>query len=167
MQNQRILTTPPQKKITHKNKVAIQEANYSNDYVLDTAIACLAYNMKWKIFQHRFLKLSILVSHKRHGHKNTLPFRNFIASATGYLSFLIFFSNCNETTMATNIMDGTGNSIPGNDIASETAYAQWLVQKRKDILNLKEFLRLEKHQGEGLNLFKELRVMVKPSLIRW
>ena len=46
MHNQRILTiNPSQKKITHKNKVAIQEVNYSNDYVLDPEKACLAHNM--------------------------------------------------------------------------------------------------------------------------
>ena len=96
--------------------------------MLDPEKVCMDHNVQWQIFQHRFLKPSILASHRRHGHKNTAPFRNLIASATDYLSILRFFSNCDETTMdyimviyeATNVMDSTGNSRTGNDIASET-----------------------------------------------
>ena len=61
--------------------------------------------------------------------KNDSPFINLIASATDYLSSLRSFSNCDDTKMdsilvnseANNMTDGTGNSISGNNISSETA----------------------------------------------
>ena len=60
--------------------------------------------------------------------KSTPPIKNLIASATDYPSSLISFSNSDGTTMgfilvkseATNIMDATSKSKPGNDITSET-----------------------------------------------
>ena len=66
-------------------------------------------------------------NHRRHEHKNILPFRGLILSATYSMSSLISFSNCDDTTVdyimvnsdATNITSGTVNSISGNDIASE------------------------------------------------
>ena len=65
----------------------------------------------------------------RNGHKNTPPFKKIIVSDTDYLSPLSSFSNCDEITIdyimvnyeAINLMGGTGKSILGNDIASETA----------------------------------------------
>ena len=64
-----------------------------------------------------------------HGHKNIPPFINLITSTTDYLSYLRSFSNIDETTIdyimvkyeATNMMDGTGNSISGNYISSENS----------------------------------------------
>ena len=55
-------------------------------------------------------------------------FINLNVFDTYYLSSLSSFSNCDDNTMdsvlvnseATNMMDGTGNLISGNDIASET-----------------------------------------------
>ena len=55
--------------------------------------------------------------------------RNLITSATDSLSYLISFSNRDDTPVdsiivnseATNITSGTGNSRSGTDIDSETA----------------------------------------------
>ena len=57
------------------------------------------------------------------------PFRNLIVSTTDYLSSLISFSNCGDTTVdyimvnseAINQTDNTGKSGSENDIDSETA----------------------------------------------
>ena len=75
----------PQNKITNKNKVAVQEVNYSNDYVLVPDKECMAHNEKMKNIPPQVLKTSALASHRRHVHKNTPPFRNLIESATEYL----------------------------------------------------------------------------------
>ena len=37
---------PQKNKLTHKNKVAVQELNYSNYYVLVHEKECLAYNVQ-------------------------------------------------------------------------------------------------------------------------
>ena len=142
--------------------------------MVDPEKSCLDHNVQWQIFQHRFLKPYILASHRMHGNKNTPPFINLIASATYDLSFLSFFSNCDETTMdyimvfyeATNLVDGTWTQDQGMILLQKLHNIQWLVQKRKDILNLKEFLQLEKHQEEGTNLFKDIWIKVKPSLMK-
>ena len=70
------------------------------------------------------LKPYSLDIHRRHGHKNTPPFRNLIKSATDSLSSLISFSNCYDTTVdyiivkyeASNMTSGTGNYISGASI---------------------------------------------------
>ena len=75
------------------------------------------------------LKPYYLEIHRRHGHKNTPPFRNLTTSATDFLSSLISFSNCDDTTVhyiivnyeATNMTFGTGKSIAGTAIDSGTA----------------------------------------------
>ena len=62
------------------------------------------------------LKPYTIESRRIHGHKNTRPFRNLIASATDYLSSLSSFYNCDNNTMyyimvdseATSLMDVTG-----------------------------------------------------------
>ena len=54
---------------------------------------------------------------------------NLITSSTDYLSSLISFSKCDDTTVdsiivnyeAANMTSGTGNPISGTDIDSETA----------------------------------------------
>ena len=74
-----------------------------------------------------FLKSSTLASHRRHGQKNTPPFRNLTASSTDLLLSLVIWSKCYETTMdyimvnseVFNLTNGTVKSISGNDIASE------------------------------------------------
>ena len=75
------------------------------------------------------LKPSYLEIHRRHGHKNTPPFRYLSTSATDSLLSLISFSNCDNTTVdyiivkyeATNMTSGAGNSRSGTAIDSETA----------------------------------------------
>ena len=87
----------------------------------------LDHNVQLSIFHHRLLKPSTIESYRRNGHINTLTFRNLIASANDYLSYLRFFLNCDDPTMdyilvnseATNLMDGTGKSRSGNYIASK------------------------------------------------
>ena len=67
--------------------------------------------------------------YRRHGQENIPPFRNLITSDTDSLSSLVIFSNCDNTTVyyiivnyeAKNMTSGTGNSISGTDINSETA----------------------------------------------
>ena len=74
-----------------------------------------------------FLKPSTLAINRGHGDKNISPLRNLSASATYYLSSLISFPNFDDITMDyimvnsddAILMYGTGNSISGNDIASE------------------------------------------------
>ena len=74
------------------------------------------------------LKPTSLEIHRRYGHKNTLPLRNLITSSTDFLSSLIIFSNCDNTTVdsiivnyeATNLTSGTGKSRSGTAIDSET-----------------------------------------------
>ena len=61
--------------------------------------------------------------------QNTPPFRDLITSATDYLSFLISYSNCDDTIVdysivkyeAKNMTSGTGNSRSGTAIYLETA----------------------------------------------
>ena len=75
------------------------------------------------------LKPSPLEIHRRHGHKNTPPFRNLITNATDSLSSVIKFSNCDNKIVYSTIVDyevtnmtyGTGNSISGTSIDSETS----------------------------------------------
>ena len=79
------------------------------------------------IFQHRLSKPSTHESHRNHGHINTSPLKDLIASANDYLSSMSSFSNFDDTTMyyimvnsdTNNLMDGTGKSRSNNDIASE------------------------------------------------
>ena len=86
----------------------------------------LDHNLHCLICQHRLLKSSTIAIQRRHGHKNTLPFINLIASSTDYLSSLSSFSNYYDTTMdsimvnyeANNLTDGTVKSILGHYIAS-------------------------------------------------
>ena len=89
----------------------------------------MVHNMQFLIWHRRFLKPSSVSSHRRHGHKNTPPFRNLITSATYYLSSLISFSECDGTTVDYSIVNsqaktmtfGTGNSRSGTAITSETS----------------------------------------------
>ena len=75
------------------------------------------------------LKPSYLEIHRMHEYKNIPPFRYLITIATDYLSYLISFSNCDNTTVdyiivhyeATHLTSDTGNSKSGTDIYSETA----------------------------------------------
>ena len=77
----------------------------------------------------RVLKPSSNEIHRSHGHKNAPPFRNLITSANDYLSSLISFSNCDNTTEhfiivkyeAINMTSDTGKSRSGTAIDSETA----------------------------------------------
>ena len=74
------------------------------------------------------LKPSPLEIHKRHGHKNSPPFRNLIISATDSLSSLIKFSNCDDTALdyiivkeeIKNMSSIISNSISETAINSET-----------------------------------------------
>ena len=74
------------------------------------------------------LKRSSLEIHRRRGQKKTLLYRNLITSATDSLSYLISFSDFDETTVdyiivkyeATNMTSVTGNYISGTAIDSET-----------------------------------------------
>ena len=67
--------------------------------------------------------------HRRHGHKYTPPFRNLITSAHYLLSYLIRYSNYDDTTVdyiivnyeATNMNYVTGNYIAVTVVALETA----------------------------------------------
>ena len=67
------------------------------------------------------------MSNIMHGHKNNLPFINFIIIATDILSSLISFSSCDDTTLdsimvnseATSLNSGTVKSISGTALASE------------------------------------------------
>ena len=119
----------PQKNITHKNKVTVQEVYYSNDDVIVTYKDRLAHNVQLPIYHNRLLKPYNISIQSRYGHKNNPPFKNFIASDTDYLSSLIIFSNCDYATIdsimvnyeATNIPNGTVKSRSGTDIASENA----------------------------------------------
>ena len=128
-QNQRNLKFLfPQKNITQKNTFYVQKANYYNGDLIVTDKECLDHNVKFPICHHEFLKPFTITSHRRHGHKNILTFRNLIASATDSLLSLSIFLNFDETTMdyiivdyeATNLMDGIVNSRSGTDISSET-----------------------------------------------
>ena len=75
------------------------------------------------------LKPYSLEIHRRHGHKNTPPYRNLITSDTDSLTSLISFSKCDDTTVYYSIVkyedihltSGTGNYISGTAIDSETA----------------------------------------------
>ena len=97
--------------------------------VLVTEKWCLGHNVKWPVFHCRLIKASYLVNNRGHGHKNTVPFRYLVTSATDYLSSVISFSNCDNKTVdyilvnpkATNMTADIGNSILGTDITSETA----------------------------------------------
>ena len=129
MQNQRSLTNFfPDNKITQNEKVSVLEVNYSNDNALVPDKYFIYHNLKCQIFHYRLLKPSTIAIHRRNGHKNTLSFRNLIASATDYLSYLISFSNCDDTITNyimvkyedTNLTYGTEKSISGTDIDSET-----------------------------------------------
>ena len=83
------------------------------------------HHLQFPICHHRFLKLSTIASHMRHGHTNILSLRNLISSATDSLSYLSSFPNCDDTKMyyimffseANNILDVIGRSISGTDIA--------------------------------------------------
>ena len=74
------------------------------------------------------LKTSSLQFHRRHGHKNTPQLRNLITSATDSLSSQTNFSYFYNTTVysivvkyeAESMTSGTGNSISGTAIDSET-----------------------------------------------
>ena len=76
-----------------------------------------------------FLKPCSIEGHIRHGNKNTPLVINLITSATDFLLSLISFSNFDNKTVdsvivnseATNMNSVTGNSISGTDIDSETA----------------------------------------------
>ena len=89
----------------------------------------MVHNVKLQILHRRFLKTYSIERHRRHGHKNTPPFRKSITSATDYLSSLISFSNCDDKTLdsiifhseAQNMTSVTGKSRSGTDIDSETA----------------------------------------------
>ena len=86
------------------------------------------HNVQCSIYHRILFKLSDLVRHRRVGHKIPCP-SNFITNATDYLSPLSSFSNCDDTIVdsamvhyeATNLNSGTGKSISGTDISSETA----------------------------------------------
>ena len=73
-----------------------------------------------------FLKPSSLAIHRRHGHKNTPPFRELSTSATYSMSYLRKFSNCDDATVDCiavnseykNLTAGIGNSISRNYIDS-------------------------------------------------
>ena len=99
MQSQRSLTNLfPEKNITYKNKVVVQELFY---YTYDVIVP---ENSVWVIKAIPNMPLQvikILFSCKPYNKwiQKTLPFRNLITSATDSLSSLISFSNCDNTTL--------------------------------------------------------------------
>ena len=74
MQNQRILMNVfPTEEYYTQEKLAVQEVNYSNNYVLVTEKERLSHNVQGPILYHRFLKTSTLEIHRRHGQKIPRP----------------------------------------------------------------------------------------------